>query len=39
MYIIISLQAINQMSYLVFLDNNDGVSKIEMGKIDCYLSI
>lgn len=34
-----NLQTINQVSCYIFLDNNDGVSKVEIGKIGYYLDI
>lgn len=36
---IFSLQVINQVSSLIFLDNNDSVSKVEIEKIDYYLGV
>lgn len=36
---IFSLQALDQIFYLIFLDNNNDISKVKIGKISCYLGI
>lgn len=36
---IFSLQVINQVSSLIFLDDNDSVSKVKIEKIDYYSGV
>lgn len=36
---IFSLQAIDQMSYFIFLDDNNNISKVDMEKMGCYLDV
>lgn len=35
----LSLQAVNQVFYSIFLDNNDGVVEVRIRKMDSYLGI